>query len=1229
MEFCDKRMLAASLATALPWLVMVLPVFGASSDMDSRKGIRVRSVLDGNGGLPPPTDLGRVTTTVPGMKSYRGFSTSYLNEMGRRTGMEAGAGARGAFVAAKTSKEQETDDKEDDCQGKAGNPVVLYTGNKVEHELDFASNGEMGLYLQRTYNHHWSATGLFGRHWLSNFDYSLVYSDAQNILWAQRPDGRRIKFLLDTASGRWYEDKAQPVAYITRDASGVLTLVNEDRGVETYDAEGFMTQRRNEQGVKWTFAYNNRYLQTVTHSSGRKVTFAWTNGQLTQVTDPAGGVYKYTYTANAFGSGTARLASTTLPGAPATTITYHYEDARFAGGLTGKSFNGVRYSTFAYDVDRRATLSEHAGGVERYTFGYSVLSTEAVSPPPAPVAPGKPMNGGAEPEAPWCEPRPGGEICYVPRSLPGGGFVPAGMSAGLPLNAIASTTGTKQRPVKIQVTTTNPLGRRTTTAYDDGKQVSVAGDASPRCPASFKEASYDANGYPDLVHDFTDNLTDYDYNAKGFMLKRVEAVGSSAARTTQWQWDATTNRLTKMTVPGDHEVTYTYDSRGNVATVTTKNLSTNGQSQQSRVLRFTYTYHSNGLKATVKTDGPLAQDDVTETYNGQGDLASVRNALGHQVTYANYNALGLPRKITGANGEVTEITYDARGRITSQKQSIGTGWATSSTTFDATGNVASVTRPDGVTTRFSYDAARRLMQEVRPMGDGTYAWTYNSYDNASNLTRTEVRHADFPMGSAVTGVIEGINHDANWNWSIGGWACTSGSNSSIDVHAYADNGALIGGFTANQASEAGVAAACGASGNSYRFNIPITLAQRQELGGRRVTIYGVSPQGSAHNRPLPGSNSYAIPDAPVVGQIHGIGRDASLNHYVDGWACAVGSASSIQVDGYAEGGVYLGSAQANQAGDASLRNTCQANGTAYRFQLPITLAHRQQLGGKRVTVYGISPRGQSHNVALPGSGVHAIALAPVIGDIGGVTRDENWDYFVEGWACSVGHAGSIDVHAYVGGSAGTGSFAAGGRADLATGPEVANACQSQGQAYRFRLPLDLSTRSAHGGKAIYIHGISPFGQPNLTINNSGTYSVPSIVRTAENLSFTTTPDNITNGEGTTLSAQVRNTGNVVWHGDTYLAWGFIHLTENMQLGAPVKPGETVTFSRRISPENPGNGGRYFEYSAQMATNGTAWGPRSTTGVVVHNNLPICTGRICEDPRRVTPGVGLDAKEGAR
>jgi YD repeat-containing protein len=58
------------------------------------------------------------------------------------------------------------------------------------------------------------------------------------------------------------------------------------------------------------------------------------------------------------------------------TTTYHYSydsgetKYNYNGLLTGRSINGVRYSKFGYDEKSRATRTEHAGGVERYSFAY-------------------------------------------------------------------------------------------------------------------------------------------------------------------------------------------------------------------------------------------------------------------------------------------------------------------------------------------------------------------------------------------------------------------------------------------------------------------------------------------------------------------------------------------------------------------------------------------------------------------------------------------------------------------------------------------------------------------------------------------------------------------------------------------------------------------------------------------------------------------------------------------
>ena len=1041
-------------------------------------------------GAAEPTNMDTVQVTKTRPKEEIYLQYNYFDSLFGGYGPRENGG--GGAAPNTTAKEQDTTDHKGDCPNAKGNPVVLYTGNKVEAELDFAARGEFGLFLQRTYNHHWSATGLFGNHWMTNFDFSLSFSNSEGLAWLQRPDGRRIKLIADSSGNRWNEDKAQAVAYLIRNADGSFTLYNENRGIEIYDAEGYITRLQNEQGVAWFFAYAAGYLQSVTHSSGRSVKFSWNDDQLVQVTDPAGNIYRYTYTPNAFDFSRSRLASAILPGSPTTTVSYHYEDARYPGGLTGKSFNGVRYSYFAYDENQRATLSEHAGSVERHTFSYNIQETEQVVPAPAPVRPGglRGLEGSG-----WCDYRVGGKLCY-PTEVNNQSRMAAAQAS------TASTAVTKPHTTKMSVTETNPLGRKTTYAYEDGLQVSITGDASPRCAASYKERTYDANGYPDIVGDFADNLTDFDYSPQGFLLKKVEAVGTSAERTTTYEWDTAANRQLKETILGDSETSYTYEGRGNIASITVRNLSNKGVAGQARTTHYTYTYHANGLKASMTVDGPLPQDNVTYTFNTLGDMTSVSNGLGQTTTYSNYTGLGEAGRVTGPNGDVTELNRDARGRLTSQKQPAGTGWATTSLTYDGAGNVATTTSPDGITTRHQYDAARRLIAETRPFGNGNYAWTQHTYDSASNRTRTEVSLTDYPADTTVNGYVDTITYEGVWNWYIAGWACSTGSTTPIRVDAYADGGSFIGSATANKPSEAAVGAAC------------------------------------------------------------------------------------------------------------------QSNGTAYRYEIPITLAQRQQLGGKSVTVYGISPRGGAFNKALGNSGTLKVPTAAIIGEISGITSDANGNHYLNGWACSVGVRGSVDVHLYVGGAAGTGSYVTAVTANLPSDGNVANACQTQATNYTFRVPLTTAIRDVHSGRALFLHGITVVATlPSDLLRHSGGYTVPGLTRTADLVSFSANPNHVFNGQQSTLTVQFRNTGNYLWEAGTYLAWGTTVLDKSLPLSAPVPPGAVATFQWTVSPYHNGSGIRSYPYIANMADSKGALGSRASFWIPVENPNVYCPPNkpYCEEP----------------
>jgi hypothetical protein len=110
----------------------------------------------------------------------------------------------------------------------------------------------------------------------------------------------------------------------------------------------------------------------------------------------------------------------------------------------------------------------------------------------------------------------------------------------------------------------------------------------------------------------------------------------------------------------------------------------------------------------------------------------------------------------------------------------------------------------------------------------------------------------------VTGRIDGFHPDPGGVPVLYGWACSVGSASSIQIDLYMNQGYpaghLIGRFTANQASEAAVAEACGADGKSYRFAISLTNV----IAGVSVYAYGISETGQI-GPPLSGSGDARVP----------------------------------------------------------------------------------------------------------------------------------------------------------------------------------------------------------------------------------------------------------------------------------------------------------------------------------------------------------------------------------
>lgn len=126
-----------------------------------------------------------------------------------------------------------------------------------------------------------------------------------------------------------------------------------------------------------------------------------------------------------------------------------------------------------------------------------------------------------------------------------------------------------------------------------------------------------------------------------------------------------------------------------------------------------YTYNESGQR--VSQDGPRqdVNDTSTFTYDSDGNLSTIENALGHTIIYQDYNSEGFPLSITDENGVTRELTYNWRGKVTESiiKDPSGIESRDKITTYeyDSAGNLVGVTHPGKSTMRFEYDTAGRLI----------------------------------------------------------------------------------------------------------------------------------------------------------------------------------------------------------------------------------------------------------------------------------------------------------------------------------------------------------------------------------------------------------------------------------------------------------------------------------------------------------------------------------------
>jgi RHS repeat-associated protein len=288
----------------------------------------------------------------------------------------------------------------------AGNPINLINGNKYQQEVDMpALPGILGLEIVRHYNSQYSLpnvpNGILGRGWKLSYE-SELYDTPVGVQIVQA-DGTRLIFQ------RSKGDASHCTS--TNPANGSVTIVDKPRGKEyvwrwpngrelQFNAQRKLVQIAAATGEFVTLGYDPKgWLIYVRDPQGRelRLSYATASQDGTQrfrgVQSIASPVGRYTY---AYGSPLPAgsqapprllLSNLTRVGIPAgqaptsgpgdLTRQYHYEDPKFPTLLTGISVQGSgsdgvqmsqRISTYGYDNQGKAILSQKAQGIEKITL---------------------------------------------------------------------------------------------------------------------------------------------------------------------------------------------------------------------------------------------------------------------------------------------------------------------------------------------------------------------------------------------------------------------------------------------------------------------------------------------------------------------------------------------------------------------------------------------------------------------------------------------------------------------------------------------------------------------------------------------------------------------------------------------------------------------------------------------------------------------------------------------
>ncbi len=274
--------------------------------------------------------------------------------------------------------------------------------------------------------------------------------------------------------------------------------------------------------------------------------------------------------------------------------------------------------------------------------------------------------------------------------------------------------------------------------------VRIEGDATPSCPATGVDLTYNPQGFLAFTVDAEGSGQQFARNARGLITQHTQGLvrndntwqPSDGALRTDTTWHPDLPLATQVHYRRYHQGhwqaylvnDYAYDPHGRLRTHTATDLSpqTEPYATQGTQRTWTYSYTLNPdtqQPQQLRVNGPRepranGQDDITTyQFNPQGLLTHITNPLGQTTHIRHYNAQGNPIEAILANGIHLQLTYDRHGHLDTLTREAGDLTETIDVDIDRNGLLTQLTQADGSRQHFTYNAARQLTEVTNHWGD--------------------------------------------------------------------------------------------------------------------------------------------------------------------------------------------------------------------------------------------------------------------------------------------------------------------------------------------------------------------------------------------------------------------------------------------------------------------------------------------------------------------------------